>query len=148
MRRWVNRGAKGIALLDNSAGKTKLRYVFDVSDTHSLDRVPFRLWNMKKAYQEQVIEELSHQFGDADETAIGFESQLRDIIRNAVQDNMADYFSELLGVRDGSYLGDLDELNAGVVLQDALTDSISYMVFSRLRWTRKYPRTCSGHFQL
>ena len=132
MRRWVNRGAKGIALLDNSAGRTTLRYVFDVSDTHSLDRVPFRLWNMKKAHQQQVIEELSHQFGDAVETAIGFESQLLDIIRNAVQDNMADYFTELLGVRDGSYLADLDELNVGGVFRTTLTDSISYMVFSRL----------------
>lgn len=132
VRRWVNRGAKGIALLDNNTGRTTLRYVFDVSDTHSLDRVPFRLWNMKKAHQEQVIEELSHQFGDTDEAVIGFESQLLDIIRNAVQDNMADYFTELLGVRDGSYLADLDELNVGVVLQDALTDSISYMVLSRL----------------
>lgn len=132
VRRWVNRGAKGIALLDNNTGRTTLRYVFDVSDTHSLDRVPFRLWNMKKAHQDQVIEELSHQFGDTDEAAIGFESQLLDIIRNAVQDNMADYLDALSGARDGSYLADLDELNAGVVFRTALTDSISYMVFSRL----------------
>ncbi len=132
MRRWVNRGAKGIALLDNSAGRTTLRHVFDVSDTHSMDRVPFRLWSIKKAHQEQVAEELSHQFGDADETAIGFENQLLGIIRNAIQDNMADYLTELMGTRDGSYLADLDELNAGAIFREALTDSISYMVFSRL----------------
>lgn len=132
MRRWVNRGAKGIALLDNSAGTTTLRHVFDVSDTHSLDRVPFRLWSMKKAHQEQVAEELSHQFGDADEKAIGFENQLLDIIRNAVQDNMADYLTELMGARDGSYLADLDDLNVGVIFNEALTDSVSFMTFSRL----------------
>jgi N12 class adenine-specific DNA methylase/adenine-specific DNA methylase len=132
MRRWVNRGAKGIALIDDSAGITTLRHVFDVSDTHSLEHIPFRLWEMKKAYQEQVAEELSHQFGDADETSIDFDNQLRDIIRNAIQDNMADYLTEILTDRDGSYLGDLDELNAGAVFKEALTDSVCYMVFSRL----------------
>ena len=132
MRRWVNRGAKGIALIDDSTGRMTLRHVFDVSDTHSLEHTPFQLWQMKKPYQEQVIEELSHQFGDPDEKTIGFETKLRDIIRNAIQDNMADYLTELLTARDGSYLGDLDELNAEVIFKEALTDSISYMVFSRL----------------
>lgn len=132
MSRWVNRGAKGIALIDDSTGRMTLRHVFDVSDTHSLEHTPFQLWQMKKAYQEQVIEELSHQFGDTDETTTGFESQLRDIIRNAIQDNMADYITELFKMRDGSYLSDLDELSAGAVFREALTDSVSYMVFSRL----------------
>ena len=132
MRRWVNRGTKGIALIDDSTGKMTLRHVFDVSDTHSLEHIPFRLWQMNKAHQEQVIEELSHQFGDADETTSGFESQLRDIIRNAIQDNIADYFTELLTGRDGSYLAGLDELNAGVVFREVLTDSVYYIVFNRL----------------
>lgn len=132
MRRWVNRGAKGIALIDDNSGRMTLRHVFDVSDTHSLEHTPFRLWQMKKVYQEQVIEELSHHFGDTDETTTGFGNQLRDIIRNAIQDNIADYFVELLKGRDGSYLGDLDELNAEVIFKEALSDSISYMVFSRL----------------
>jgi uncharacterized coiled-coil protein SlyX len=109
-----------------------LRHVFDVSDTHSLEHTPFRLWQMKPAYQDQVIEELSHQFGDADEATTGFESQLRDIICNAIQDNMADYLTELLSGKDGSYLADLDEMNAGAVCREALTDSVSYMVYSRL----------------
>ena len=132
MHRWVNRGAKGIALIDDSTGKTTLRHVFDVSDTHSLHHIPFRLWKMKEAYRDQVIEELSHQFGDADESAIGFESRLLDIIRNAVEDNTADYLTELMGARHNSFLSDLDEINVGVIFKEALTDSISYMVFSRL----------------
>ncbi len=132
MHRWVNRGAKGIALIDDSAGKTTLRHVFDVSDTHSLHHIPFRLWKMKTAYRDQVIEELSHQFGDVDESAIGFENQLLDIIRNAVEDNTADYLAELMGARDNSFLSGLDEINVGVIFKEALTDSISYMVFSRL----------------
>ena len=131
-RRWVNRGAKGIALIDDSTGRTTLRHVFDVSDTHSLEHIPVRLWEMKPVYQEQVIEELSHQFGDANETTTGFESQLRDIIRNALQDNMADYLAELLSGWDESYLADLDELNAGAVFREVLIDSVTFMVFSRL----------------
>jgi N12 class adenine-specific DNA methylase len=132
MHRWVNRGAKGIALIDDSTGKTTLRHVFDVSDTHSLHHIPFRLWKMKEAYRDQVIEELFHQFGDTDESAVGFESQLLDIIRNAVEDNTTDYLAELMGARDKSFLSDLDEINVGVIFKEALTDSISYMVFSRL----------------
>ena len=132
VRRWVNRGAKGIALIDDSSGRMTRRHVFDVSDTHSLEHTPFQLWQMKKVYQEQVIEELSHQFGDTDETTIGFERQLKDIIRNAIQDNMADFLAELLSGRDESYLADLDELNAGTVFREALADSVSYLVFSRL----------------
>ena len=132
MRRWVNRGAKGIALIDDSTGKITLRHIFDVSDTHCVEHTPFHLWQIKKIYQEQVIEELTNQFGDADESSTEFVTQLRDIIRNAIQDNMADYFTELLIGREGSYLVDLDELNAGAVFREALTDSVSYMVFSRL----------------
>ncbi len=147
MRRWVNRGARGIALLDNSAGTTTLRHVFDVSDTHSLDHVSFRLWNMKKVHQEQVAEELSPQFGDADETAIGFENQLLDIIRNAVQENMADYLTELIGARDGSYLAELDELNVGVIFRDALTDSYPLWCSAGWDWIQKRsPRTYSRIF--
>lgn len=131
MRRWVNRGAKGIALIDASMGRITLKHVFDVSDTHSLRHAAFHLWEMRPAYQEQIIEDLSHRFDDPDETTIGFESQLRDIIHNAVQDNMWDYFSELMDARNSSYLSGLDEMNTGAVFRQALTDSVSYMVFSR-----------------
>ena len=130
MRRWVNRGTKGIALMDNSY--TSLRYVFDVSDTHSLEHTPLRLWKINEAYQEQVIEELADQFGDADETTNVFDSQLKDIISNAVQDNVSDYLSELLTRKDGSYLADMDDLNTGVIFRKALANSVSYIVFSRL----------------
>ena len=130
MRRWVNRGTKGIALMDNSY--TTLRYVFDVSDTYSLEHTPLRLWQMEEAYQEQVIEELADQFGDADETPTVFDSQLKDIISNVVQDNMSDYISELLTRKDGSYLADLDDLNTEAIFRKALANSVSYMVFSRL----------------
>ena len=57
-RRWVNRGAKGIALIDDSGHKPALRYVFDVSDTNTRYNIPFRLWQTKSQYTAQIIEEL------------------------------------------------------------------------------------------
>jgi len=133
MRRWVNRGAKGIALMDNSY--TTLKHVFDVSDTHG--QVPLRLWKMKEAYWEQVIEELADQFGDADDTTADFDSQLKDIIRHAVQDNMSDYLALLLNARNGSYLADMDDVNTEFIFKKALMNSVSYMVFSRLGLDQK-----------
>jgi hypothetical protein len=67
VQRWVNPGAKGIALISDT-GRASLKHVFDVSDTHSLRTVPFRLWEMKEAYQNQVIEELENQFGIIDDS--------------------------------------------------------------------------------
>lgn len=63
-RRWVNRGAKGIALIDDSGHKPALRYVFDVSDTNTRYNIPFRLWQTKSQYTAQIIEELQNHFGD------------------------------------------------------------------------------------
>lgn len=133
MRRWVNRGAKGIALIDGSGEKTTLKHVFDVSDTHSLHHTSFRLWEMKEAHLPQVIEELSDQFGEPKETSAGYESQLIDIVENAVEDNCSDYLSEMLQCREGSYLEELDEQNMRVLFNEVLAESVSYCVFTRMR---------------
>lgn len=61
-RRWVNRGAKGIAIIDDSGHKPALRYVFDVSDTNTRYNIPFRLWQTKSQYTAQIIEELQKPF--------------------------------------------------------------------------------------
>ena len=129
--RWVNKYAKGIALIDD-AGKSTLKHVYDVSDTHSLYNIPFRLWEMKDGYQNQVIEELENQFGEIDEAVPSFETALIAVIANAVEDNSPDYHNQLMGVYDGSSLEELDELNIKLLFHSALTASISYMVFSRL----------------
>ena len=109
MQRWVNRGAKGIAIIDDSGTYPTLKHVFDISDTHSLYNVPFRLWEMNEAYQPQIIEELSDQFGDVDSATNSFEYQLVGIVQNVVEDNYADYFNELLGIHSGSMLEDMED---------------------------------------
>ena len=132
MQRWVNRGAKGIALIDDSGTYPTLKHVFDVSDTHSLYNIPFRLWEMNEAYQPQIIEELSDQFGDVDSATNCFEHQLADIVMNAVEDNYTDYFDELLGVSSGSLLEDMKDDKAEALFKEALVVSIAYSVLSRL----------------
>lgn len=68
-KRWVNKGAKGIALIDDSGDWTRLRYVFDVSDTHTRSNIPFALWQLHEKDEERVLEELANRFGEIDEYA-------------------------------------------------------------------------------
>ena len=132
MHRWVNRGAKGIALIDDSIGKTTLKHVFDVSDTHSLNHTPFKLWEMNEAYRPQVIEELIDQFGDIEPSVDGFKYQMVDIVQNAVEDNYGDYFNELLAVSGDSSLKDIEDSEVETLFKEALALSITYSVLSRL----------------
>jgi N12 class adenine-specific DNA methylase len=131
VQRWVNPGAKGIALISDT-GRASLKHVFDVSDTHSLRNIPFRLWKIKDAYNNQVVEELENQFGEIGAAVLGFENALTAVIANAVEDNYPDYYNHLMGVRVDSLLEELDELNVERLFREALNVSIAYTVFSRL----------------
>ena len=91
--RWVNKGAKGIALIDDSGFTPHLKYVFDIADTNTRYNIPFRLWEAKPEYMEQIITELQNHFGD---TGIAFkDAELHEhiigVIINAVNDNYKDY---------------------------------------------------------
>lgn len=132
-KRWVNKGAKGIALIDDSGDWTRLRYVFDVSDTHTRSNIPFALWQLHEKDEERVLEELANRFGEIDEYAeLPFSDQLNGIIHNAVQDNGADYRSALLQSLPGSNLEEYDEFNISVWFEEMLEKSAAYMVMKRL----------------
>ena len=132
-KRWVNKGAKGIALIDDSGDRTRLRYVFDVSDTHTRSNIPFALWQLHEKDEERVLEELANRFGEIDEYAeLPFSDQLNGIIHNAVQDNGADYKSALLQSLSGSNLEEYDEFNVSVWFEEMLEKSAAYMVMNRL----------------
>lgn len=132
-KRWVNKGAKGIALIDDSGDRTRLRYVFDVSDTHTRSNIPFALWQLHEKDEERVLEELANRFGEIDEYAeLPFSDQLNGIIHNAVQDNGADYESALLQSLAGSNLEEYDEFNVSVWFEEMLEKSAAYMVMNRL----------------
>ena len=130
--RWVNAGATGIAVIDETRGKGRLKHYFDITDTHTTPAsraVP--LWSMEETYTERVIETLEATFGTLAE-----KDTLPDAIlsasRNAVADNMQDYLRELQDCRGGSMLEELDALNVEVTYRRALESSVAYMLLTRL----------------
>ena len=131
--RWVNKGAKGIALIDDSGEKPRLRYVFDVSDTNTRFNTPFSLWQQNEQNEEQIIEELANHFGEPDNLErYPFEDQLIGIIHNAVSDNSADYGRELLRSLDGSFLAEYDDFNVRVWFEQMVELSVAYCTLKRL----------------
>lgn len=132
-RRWINSGAKGIALIDDSGERPALKYVYDVSDTNTRYNIPFKLWELREEHEAQVMDELTDHFGDIPEYAgLPFPDKLMGIIHIAVEDNAEDYLNALYKVTDGSYLDDLDKLNIEVSFKRALEASIGYMALTRL----------------
>ena len=129
MHRWVNRGATGIALLDYSGSNQKLRYVFDVSDTNSFYGYEVPRWEVKDRYHDEVAEALTNAFGDTAEG--GLESVIDDTARNMVEDNILDYLSTVNESKYGSFLEELDDDNISVILKNALSASIGYMMMTR-----------------
>ena len=128
--RWVNKGAKGIALIDDSGSRLRLRHVFDVSDTTSRNSRPVPLWEMRDKYTEAVTESLENTFGELAEKS-SLPHTLLSAAANAVDDNFTDYLSELLSFRESSLLEELDDLNVEVFFKDALKSSVAYMLLNR-----------------
>ena len=130
--RWVNKGSTGIAFFDKEyMGSARLKYLFDISDTHEgryARRVP--IWNVLPGYEESIIETLENNFGELeDRSSFGF--ALLSAAKNAVSDNMEDYFEQLECYKENSFLEDLDELNIKVTFREALRNSVGYMMLSR-----------------
>ncbi len=129
MHRWVNRGATGIALFDYSGSYQKLRYVFDVSDTNSFYGYEVTRWEVKDRYHDELAEALTNAFGDTAEG--GLESVIDDTVRTMVEDNILDYLSTVNDSKYGSFLEELDDDNISVILKNALSASIGYMMMTR-----------------
>ncbi|NBK92913.1 DUF3849 domain-containing protein [bacterium 1XD21-13] len=133
MHCWVNKGAKGIALIDEEGSPyTGLRYVFDISDVHKARRIGRfpQLWNMKEEHQEAVIDRLEGIYGDTNKEA-GFTDRIREIAARIAQDCYGELASDMEYLKEGSFLEELDELNIAVRVRETLTDSIAYMVLKR-----------------
>ena len=131
LKSWINRGAKGIALLREGNRGQYLDYVFDISDTHSLDNTRVRLWRYNSRFDEAIIETLENSFGE-----LKSKSSITDAVisaaQNAVDDSKADYLSELKYAKENSFLDGLDELNIDVEFQRTAETSIAYTVLQRL----------------
>lgn len=130
--RWVNRYATGIAVFDrNHAGRQRLKYYFDISDTHeSRFARPVPIWEYKPEYEAAVIEALENRFGELRDKS-DLQSALHSVAKNAVEDNLPDYLSELIRYRADSFLEDYDDLNVEVIYRRLLENSVAYMLMSR-----------------
>lgn len=130
--RWVNRGATGIAVFDREyVHGTRLKYYFDISDTHeSRFARPVPLWEVQPGQEADVIESLENRFGEL-ESKENLAAALLSTAKNAVEDNMPDYLSDLLISREGSFLEELDDLNVGVAYRNALQASVGYIFLTR-----------------
>ena len=130
MRRYVRRGSKGIALVDNSGSRPKLRYVFDVSDTGERDNSrPVNLWTMKDEYVPAVQDALERAYGVG--AGAGLEEQIEKISSRLASEYWDENKEAILGIVDDSFLYGYDEFNVEVSFRRAAETSIKYMLYSR-----------------
>ena len=133
MHCWVNRGAKGIALIDDEGNThSGLRYVFDISDVHKARRIGRfpQLWEMKEEHQQAVLDRLEGIYGDTNKEA-RFMDRIREIASRIAQDCYGELASDMEYLKEGSFLEELDELNIAVRVRETLADSIAYTVLKR-----------------
>ncbi len=127
--RWVNKGAKGIALLVDTDAPYKLRHVFDISDTNIRKNIEIPMWKMQKHYENEVLEGLANSFGEFESTDF-----VDGIIKTAdivTQDNIDDYFVDLIDNKNDSLLEEVDEVNLNSWFKTTVSNSIAFMVLTR-----------------
>ena len=128
--RWVNRGAKGIALLSEDNGYTNLRYVFDIADTNSKFGKSFRLWSVPKPYEVDIIESLENKYGELeDKSSLGL--AIKSVSKILVEDNMQDYLEDLRFYRENSSLEPMSDEAVQLLFQNALENSIAFSMIKR-----------------
>ena len=132
MLRWVNRGAKGIALLDETMQKTRLRYVFDIQDTHKVKggRTPY-LWQLQEKQQEALLNHLEEAYGLEAKDTGSLSDALMATAKYMVEENLDEYLDGLTYVMEGTYLEELEEDTIRSEFRSLLTDSIYYTLASR-----------------
>ena len=131
--RWVNRGAKGIAVFEDSTGKSqRLKYYFDITDTHGTKRsreVP--VWKMSDEYQSDVTEALKNTFGTLSDLD-SLESVIKESVSNAVDDNIDDYIYNFIRNGTGSEIDYMKPEDAEEIYKRIVTNSVVYMIYERL----------------
>ena len=132
MLRWVNRGARGIALFDETWQNTKLRYVFDISDTHMVagGRSPY-LWQMQEHQREEILTHLEEVYGLEEKDTATLQDALMAVAREMVSDNLEEYLDGLEYAVENTYLEDLDEVTIRSDFRQLVTDSVYYMLSRR-----------------
>ena len=132
MFRWVNRGARGIALLDETGQHTRLRYVFDISDTHMVagGRSPY-LWQMQEHQREEILTHLAEVYALEEKDTATLQDALMAVAREMVSDNLEEYLDGLEYAVEDTYLEDLDEVTIRSDFRQLATDSVYYLLSRR-----------------
>ena len=131
--RWVNKGAKGIAVFESAdRSRQRLIHYFDISDTHeSSHSRPVPIWNMKPEYETTVIEALKNAFGSVyDITSL--ESVIKESVSNIIKNNTEKYISDFMNIGLGSDIKSLPTEEANSLYLNFVKDSVSYMIMARL----------------
>ena len=131
--RWVNKGAKGIAVFEDAdRSRQRLTHYFDISDTHeSRYSRPVPLWNMRDEYAASVIETLESTFGEL-ENKSSLSNAVMSAAQNAAEDNLPDYLNDLVYISEDSFLEELSEDMIASLYKKVVTNSVAYMMMSRL----------------
>ena len=130
--RWVNRGSKGIAILDSdSNGQARIKYYFDIADTHEgRHPSPVPIWAVHSEQEQAIVETLENSFGVLENTdTLG--NALISAASNVMEDNFQDYLAQLVYYKEGSFLEPLDEESLEAIFKPLLQNSIGYMLLVR-----------------
>lgn len=131
LKRWINKGTKGIALITENNGETGLRFVFDVSDTNSnIYGRKLKLWTVEEKYKDDIIEALEDKYGKIDNIR-DIETAIIGAICNNVEDNIQDYFEELKEALKGSKLEGIDESSLEGKFEQLVLYSMMTLILSR-----------------
>lgn len=131
--RWVNRGARGIAVFEDAdRNRQRLTHYFDISDTHeSKYSHPVPIWQIKPEYTQEVIDTLENTFGEL-ENKDDLQNAILSAAKNATEDNLPDYMQDFIQIGGDSDIGYLSAEEAGELYEELVTNSIAYMMMSRL----------------
>lgn len=130
MNRWIKKGSKGIALIDDDGRYTKIRYVFDIADTRSPRNRELHLWSVKESFHKQLIDKIAKQFDmTSDNEDLG--SFIKEIAKEQTGYYVDDYFKRLMKLKDGSLLESYEENELKNLYRNLLENSVAYSLMSR-----------------
>ena len=130
MNRWIKKGSKGIALIDDDGRYTKIRYVFDIADTRSPHNRELHLWSVKESFHKQLIDKIAKQF-DMTSNNEDLGSFIKEIAKEQTGYYVDDYFKRLMKLKDGSLLESYEENELKNLYRNLLENSVAYSLMSR-----------------
>lgn len=130
MNRWIKKGSKGIALIDDDGRYTKIRYVFDIADTRSPRNRELHLWSVQESFHKQLIDRIAKQF-DMTSNDEDLGSFIKELAKEQTGYYVDDYFKRLMKLKDGSLLESYEENELKNLYRNLLENSVAYSLMSR-----------------